>query len=446
MTTRNEAEEAERRALEALEDDGPELDADGLVPLPEGDRGGRVVTGAEQLANAAPKTPLTQTLADLLPRALERMRARAAGKERRLPIPWSGVARVIGGDRVDRSDAVGREVLRPGVHVLVGGTGSGKTQFALSLALEAAKAGRAVTYVGLELDEVGLMARLMALAWASVRRLDLMPPDWSERWASLDWPEGNAAQEGLERVAAEVVPVLLELVGKMRFKLGGARSGFSAKDVGDVLDEALTDSTQERPGLVVLDFLQLLGAREGNPDDRDIRTRIAGAAYAANNATTDGRLAVVLVSATAREHYDKLEGLNLVKLPPAGSLVGTGKESGEIEYSATTVLVLAKPKTSQVAAPFKALGGIDGWKRARLLAVAKNRHGGAGDGWALLGWDGGAFYDVDPSGDDLEKARTATPDETAQAATPDETKASPSGRESKPTKPKGAEGYDRKKG
>ena len=436
-----EAEEAERRALAALlvGDESGQSD-DRLALPPEGDDGlGDVVTGAEQLANArkakAASEPLTQTLAEILPRALERMRARAAGKERRLPIPWSGIARVIGGDRVDRSTAAGREVLRPGVHVLVGGTGSGKTQFALSLALEAAKAGRAVTYIGLELDEVGLMARLMALEWARGRALDSMPPDWSERWSSIDWSEGDVAREGLERVAAVVVPGLLELVGTMRFRLGGARSGFNVDDVGKVLDEALTDSAQERPGLVVVDFLQLLGARPGIPDDREIRTRIAGAAYAANNATTDGRLAVVLVSATAREHYDKLEGLDLVKLPGAQSLVGTGKESGEIEYSATTVLVLAKPKPSQVAAPFGALGGIDGWKRARLLAVAKNRHGGAGDGWALLGWDGSAFYDVDPKGDELERAR-AEPDTT------------PSGKGTKADatpKPKGFEGYDRKK-
>ena len=220
-----EAEEAERRAIAALLGDESGQSDDRRGPPPEGDDGiGSVVTGAEQLANALKaKTPLTQTLAEILPRALERMRARAAGKERRLPIPWSGIARVIGGDRVDRSTAAGREVLRPGVHVLVGGTGSGKTQFALSLALEAAKAGRAVTYIGLELDEVGLMARLMALEWARGRALDSMPPDWSERWASIDWSEGDAAREGLERVAAAVVPGLLGLVGK--FQRGRRREG-----------------------------------------------------------------------------------------------------------------------------------------------------------------------------------------------------------------------------
>ena len=155
-------------------------------------------------------------------------------------------------------------------------------------------------------------------------------------------------------------------------------------------------STRKNPGLVVLDFLQLLGPgelAEGriNPDDREIRTRIARAAYVASDAARDGRLAVLLVSATARENYQKLR-FEVGERTPADALVGLGKESGEIEYSATSVMVIAQPGEDP--------GGMGG---LRLVGLAKNRHGRTG--WAWLGWSGSDFYE--PGDNQVEKAMDA---------------------------------------
>ena len=331
-----------------------------------------------------PEAPpgLGRGLPGVMADAWQRMNARARGEERCLPVPWQSLADLYNGK------GSSPYVLRPGVHVLVGGTGSGKTQLALALALEAAHDGHPVAYVGLELDPVGLAARLAALKWAQkVRRRAGMSPadpvDSSERWSVIDWPRTPAGRAALERVQNEVEDEL----GKLdRFRVlfadardGSSGDGFSADDLGAVCARVAEDSTLERPGLVVLDFLQLLGPRvekDGriNPDDREIRTRIARAAYVASNATRDGRLAVLLVSATARENYRKL--VFGEKAVYAGSLVGLGKESGEIEYSATSVLVIARQA---------------GRRDFRFIGLAKNRHGG--EGWISLGWNGSDYHE-----------------------------------------------------
>ena len=328
-----------------------------------------VDVGSSSPAVANPNRPALRPLRELTGDAWDRMEARAKGEEGALPVPWSDLARVL-------DPHAGPAALRPGVHVLVGGTGSGKTQLALGLALAAARAGHPVGYVGLELDPVGVVARLAALEWAHRQSKKGRRPNDLERWSVLDWPRTPAGVEALHRVRDEVARELDELPLSLVF--GAARSakgGFTAGDFGQVAAEVAKQGDRERPALVVLDFLQLLSGGEGH-DDREIRTRIAGASYAANNAALSGECAVLLVSATAREKYPELN-LDLNKLPDAGGKVGFGKESGEIEYAATSVLVMARDNAHP-------------WDR--LVGVAKNRHGGIG--WAALPWDGSAFYDV----------------------------------------------------
>jgi KaiC/GvpD/RAD55 family RecA-like ATPase len=319
------------------------------------------------------------------------MHARAEGREACLPVPWPDLARVL-----DEHATDGR-ALRPGVHVLVGGTGSGKTQLALGLALEAARGGHPVWYIGLELDPVSVTARLAALAWAH-------PKDGRETvsvpWSVLDWPRtsrGRGKLDEVERaVAAEIDALPIRLV------FGAARSGrggFTVADLEAALAEATEAGTVARPALVVMDFLQLLAGEEGNFDDREIRTRIARASYAASNHTRDGRVAVLLVSATSREGYKDLVIDEEKGMPYEQSLVGAGKESGEIEYAATSVLVLARTK----------LDPTEDGARVRLLAVAKNRHGGTG--WVAFWWkDGTAFRSAPGVLERLRKGVPAAPD------------------------------------
>ena len=339
---------------------------------------------AEPVEPAEPEaTPLDgRGLKAVMDKAWKRLEARSRGEERGLPVPWPALAKVY-------DDHEPRAVLRPGVHVLIGGTGSGKTQLALALALEAAHDGHPVSYVGLELDDVGIGARLAALEWARIRRAKGLGVQPVERWSVLDWPRTEAGCDALQRVRDEVADELDKLDG-MRVSFAGARQGFSADDFGRVCKAVRGRSSRERPGLVVLDFLQLLapgvvvsadGKEERiNPDDREIRTRIARASYVASDATREGDLAVLLVSATARLNYGELT-FKVGERAAVENLVGLGKESGEIEYAATSVLVIARPGEDE--------GGMGG---LRLVGVAKNRHGKTD--WALLGWNGSDFHDA----------------------------------------------------
>ena len=84
--------------------------------------------------------------------AIARMFDRAQGRERPLILPWPEANDALGGG------------LWPGLHVLVGNTGSGKSQWSLQVALHAAQSRDVpVLYLGLELGQTDLVARLLGL-------------------------------------------------------------------------------------------------------------------------------------------------------------------------------------------------------------------------------------------------------------------------------------------
>ena len=85
---------------------------------------------------------------------------------------------------------------------------------------------------------------------------------------------------------------------------------------------------------------------------------------------------MLVLSSTARANYADL--VNDPDRDPA-DLVGLGKESGEIEYAADGVLVLAKDKTEP---------------KKRTLVIAKHRHGPTGR--VDLHWSGTAFAEAPP--------------------------------------------------
>jgi replicative DNA helicase len=131
--------------------------------------------------------------------------------------------------------------------------------------------------------------------------------------------------------------------------------------------------TQLHPPLIVLDFLQLVGdprplADTPSPRSLDMRQRIQQAAYRAREIARRHGVAVLAVSSTARESAKALRIEQDKPLPYPGDLVGTGKESGEIEYSADGVLVLVEHPDAQKDPPDKGL-------RLVSVALAKVRAG-----------------------------------------------------------------------
>ena len=255
--------------------------------------------------------------------------ARMEGRERPLPSPWRAVDEVLGGG------------LWPGMYVLVGGTGAGKTQWAVQLGVCAAQAGARVLYLALELGRQDLVARVVG---------DLAGLPWS------NLARGQIRADQFERLseasrAAKALPFVTEC---------GAPFGYGA-------DTLAARAWAMRPQLVVVDYLQLCVARGEEP-----RVSVGRVSYVARTIARDLGAVVVVLSSTARANYAEL--VNNPDADPV-DLVGLGKESGEIEYAADGVLVLARSTDPQSS--------------RRTLVVSKNRYGPTGR--VELDWSGTRF-------------------------------------------------------
>jgi len=269
--------------------------------------------------------------------------------------------------------------LWPGLHVLVGNTAAGKTQWCLQVAVHAAQAGTPVLYVALEAGDVEFVARCLGLVANQL---------WS--------PLYHGRHEGLEsliqrhRPALEALPLHVLLPPPHGWNYQNLTPAVQA--LREKYDE---DTPDAGPLLVVLDFLQIIGTDQGE----DLRERIGRAAYVGRGVARTHNAAVLVASSTARENYLAITGRkrNLKgggveqdkeKLGQGSPsrLVGLGKESGEIEFAADTVMVLTQEPWEDNTPP---RGGTH-----CHLALAKVRAGTPA--WVALRFDGRAFTEPTP--------------------------------------------------
>ena len=315
---------------------------------------------------------------------IERLRRRGRGEEQPIPMPWPGLSERLSGG------------LGLGLHILVGNTGSGKSQLALQAALHAALEDVPVMYIGLELGELDLTARLLGLL-ANVRSQSTM-----HKWSDLFLGKSVNLHDSTSQIDAllEGNPGLLHELEKIPFHLEfGPPMGWSYKrlsELGHQMREKYPQNTEHgkvirgsRPFLVVLDFLQIVSSDPGN--NESLRERIGRASYAARALARDHDAAVLLISSTARNNYTTLAGQssddNKDKGPiwekPAPAAIGLGKESGEIEYSADTVMVMAREPWENDQPPPE---GTWTW-----VSVSKQRAGKPS--WGQLLFNGSMFYE-----------------------------------------------------
>ena len=301
---------------------------------------------AEVLDETAP------TVGTFAAESLEHMARRSYGVEQPLRLPWPTVADKVGGG------------LWPGMYVLVGNTGAGKSQWALQVALNAALDGTPVLYLGLELGKDDLAARLLGMLSG-------------ERWSNL-W-QGKCDGDTLQAIRGKHLAALIDLPFHqvMAPPYGWPYSQLYSLSEGmrDRYRAVLLDDTgkPQRPFLVVVDFLQIVASAPG--DREDLRQRIQQAAYAARAVARDMGAVVLLVSGTARENYARLSGFTgdnkKTWEQPPHYVVGAGKESGEVEYAADGVLVLVQepwldntppPEGTHIhLAVAKLRAGVEGW-------------------------------------------------------------------------------------
>lgn len=350
MTSENES------AVESLEKMGPDAR--------------KAKEETERRAVLDKEAPLVR---DFLKESLALMKARATQKARPIPLPWESVADALGGG------------MWPGLHIFTGATGTGKTQFALQVAWKASGEGVPVLYVGLELGKLDVTARLLALAAGDAGG---RTPKWSDLYLGKNDPSG----ERIESLMTKHGPEIAARPFRAEF---GPPHGWPFDRLYERAKALRDENPETEPGslpmLVVLDFLQAVGSPEGD-QAMTLRERIGRAAYTGRAVARDFGAAVLMVSSVSRESANKArvatEANKEGVLPPGypgalgethpSDLVGLGKESGDIEYAADSVMTLVRDTYD------KARRATPMW-----LAVAKVRAGEPS--WCALEFNGSTF-------------------------------------------------------
>lgn len=305
-----------------------------------------------------PKPAPVVAIGDAVDGALDLFRRRHDGTEKPMPLPWPGVAQALGGG------------LWPGAHVLTGTTAAGKTAFAIQCAISTAAAGHPVLYIGLELDTAQIVARLASLLLGEHEGRPVA--HWSDIYLGKVAPPEEAIREvaGLPLYVEEAPP-----------------GGWSAR----AMDARVKDLRLKHPGktpLVVLDFLQLVGPSEPGGRREELRERIGAAAYAGRQvARTHGAVVLMLSSISRAGATDllKMGSEDSLGSGDPAELVGLGKESGDIEFAADSVLCLAREPRDEN----EPKGPATIW-----LAIAKQRAGSPT--WCCLKFNG-SWHEEDRS-------------------------------------------------
>lgn len=310
-------------------------------------------------------TPIDQLLVE----AKQLAEDRRAGRIRPVPVPWPSLGKALDGG------------LWPGMHVLTGPTGTGKSQFAVQLAAHAARENFPVLYIALELSHLDVVFRVLGSALAD--KYGETAPKWSDLAFGRN-PEGMTEATRLVQNFAGW-PFDIEEGEPFRWHAGTLRDRAAA------LRQLLKDEEHEaasRPMLIIVDYLQIVGAPPGE-ERLDLREKISRAAYAARSLARDPELnaAVVLLSSVPRQgHKDIAEeaAKSTLGTGDAGRFVGQGKESGEIEFGADSVFALC---------PDGENSHTKGTRKMHL-AIAKLRNGKGG--WVQFLFNGGWFQDPTP--------------------------------------------------
>lgn len=394
MTDEQRKRDVTRSALEAIANaiddaskmigEGKAIDVETVLATAEG-------TVREKHPEAFDTGPVGTPIGEATKRTLARIADRKAGRFGAVATPFATLNGILGGG------------FEPGIHVLVGGTGAGKSTLAVQCALHAARAGHAVGYVSLELELEQITARMMA----EVHNGNV---GMGERRVFFSEVIRGESSIDLDACATKLdaLPIVIDAYSPL---------GWQATKLRKIAEHARPLGAEGKTPFVVLDYLQLVGEEE-DTQRPDVRARIGKAAAVAHGIATDLRAAVLVVSSVARSHYGTLAG-GPKSLKDAGiafvcernessdearaqaengyrfygedGLVGLGKESGEIEYSASSVLAMVKG------------GPINGGTQEKpryggqriALAIAKSRYGQTA--WCPLRFSFGSLADGNAS-------------------------------------------------
>jgi len=302
--------------------------------------------------------------------------------------PWPGTeATLPGANETWPAEALNQDELRPKwdplwkrvgplwpdrLVVLVGATGSGKSAFAVQVAESIARSGKPVLYASAEMGADAVVARMLAI---HARGRDTQPT------SANDILRGRFTAARVKKELDALTKACPNLyVWAPRAK---HRSGKKLQQMA----EAVSAQAGGQPPFVVVDYVQRFADSE---DDK--RYAVSGLSGELRDLSRPGGLgdgwpgaAVLALSSVARTHYGTLLSTDSLDKARKGTpLVGLGKESGELEYDAPLVMVMATDRDEEDNPMFSRRG---------MLVIAKNREGGTG-AFELAFWPAAGRFDV----------------------------------------------------
>lgn len=234
--------------------------------------------------------------------------------------------------------------LYPGLHVLGGPTGLGKTAIALQMADRAAAQRVPVLYVSLEMGRYELVCRSLA-------RIGHEKGPASYTFAELI--NGSAADSHID----ELTRRYLDEVGRDLFMMEG-NFGLTVEKIRKRVEEIKTQVG--RYPLVIVDYLQAIEHEDPRLSDKQ---KIDHAVLSLKRMSRDLFCPVLVLSSFNREATKRSKGA-----------LESFKESGGIEYTADTVIAMGKPEQDEIMLLADEAPG----RRLVILEVLKNRRGQTG--------------------------------------------------------------------
>ena len=236
--------------------------------------------------------------------------------------------------------------------ILLGAPGGGKTTLANQIAVHAADSGRPVLYVTSEDIPFNLLAKTLA------------------RQGQIPYTAVLKGYDDQREGIGQALKIYQESKAANRLRYLDATMGTSLSTIRERAAAHFEQFKEGGNGILVIDYLQRLARslsayRDGR---QDLRLAVTAISEELRGIATGLDCCVIALAAQHRA-----SGYGAAK-----NALASGKESGDIEYTADTVMAIGddEQRTMQVT-----------WLQGKVLRVDKNRQGPAGDNCALnLDW------------------------------------------------------------
>lgn len=232
--------------------------------------------------------------------------------------------------------------------VLLGAPGGGKTTLANQIAVHAADSGRPVFYVTSEDIPFVLLAKTLA------------------RQSQTNYTAVLKAYDDQRERIALALQAYQESKAATRLRYLDATMGTTISTVRSCAQAHFEAFKEGGNGILVIDYLQRLARslssyREGK---QDLRLAVTALSEELRAIASGLDCTVIALAAQSRASgYGSGSGANK-------NALASGKESGDIEYTADTVMAIVDDDQRTMQVP---------WLQAKVLRIDKNRQGPAGD-------------------------------------------------------------------